>query len=98
MGLLLSAIRRHRNRQAKVDLTHAKELQDKAKTVRDLTTEYDSMRNLINLTNPELMLYRDLMRDAQMNTDPEKIKHYTDRMEDLEKEERTFKGRVGEIF
>lgn len=70
---------------AKVDLTHAKELQDKAKTVRDLTTEYDSMRNLINLTNPELMLYRDLMRDAQMNTDPEKIKHYTDRMEDLEK-------------
>ncbi|MDT2263962.1 hypothetical protein P7H12_10645 [Paenibacillus larvae] len=53
--------------------------------MRDLTTEYDSMRNLINLTNPELMLYRDLMRDAQMNTDPEKIKHYTDRMEDLEK-------------
>ncbi|MDT2288925.1 hypothetical protein P7H17_26705 [Paenibacillus larvae] len=35
---------------AKVDLTHAKELQDKAKIVRDLTTEYDSMRNLINLT------------------------------------------------
>ncbi|QHZ52303.1 phage tail tape measure protein [Paenibacillus larvae] len=70
---------------AKVDLTHAKELQDKAKTVRDLTTEYDSMRKRIRLNNDELMLYRDLMRDAQMNTDPEKIKHYTDRMEDLEK-------------
>ncbi|MCY9512441.1 phage tail tape measure protein, partial [Paenibacillus larvae] len=70
---------------AKVDLTHAKELQDKAKTVRDLTTEYDSMRNRIKLANPELMLYRDLMRDAEMNTDPEKIKHYAERMEDLEK-------------
>ncbi|MDT2262180.1 hypothetical protein P7H06_25535 [Paenibacillus larvae] len=54
LGAALPVIRRHRT-GGKVDLTHAKELQDKAKTVRDLTTEYDSMRNLINLTNPELM-------------------------------------------
>ncbi|MDT2287339.1 hypothetical protein P7H17_16660 [Paenibacillus larvae] len=73
LGLLLSAGKTASEQAAKVDLTHAKELQDKAKTVRDLTTEYDSMRNLINLTNPELMLYRDYGdADAQMNTDPEK--------------------------
>ncbi|MDT2236659.1 hypothetical protein P7H19_10620 [Paenibacillus larvae] len=69
---------------AKADLTHAKELQDKAKTVRDLTTEYDSMRNLINLLILSLC-FTGLDAGCADEHRPGKIKHYTDRMEDLEK-------------
>ncbi|WP_141543096.1 MULTISPECIES: phage tail tape measure protein [Bacillus cereus group] len=68
-----------------VNMDTYKEIGEQARTVDDLATQFDTMRGKINLSNDELLRYRDVMKEVERVENPEKKKALVDEMDRLAK-------------
>lgn len=88
VGVLSSAMI-HGKSQAEqykaVSMDTYKEIGEQARTVDDLATQFDTMRGKINLSNDELLRYRDVMKEVERVENPEKKKALVAEMDRLAK-------------
>lgn len=68
-----------------VSMDTYREIGEQARTVDDLATQFDEMRGKINLSNDELLRYRDVMKEVERVENPEKKKALVDEMDRLAK-------------
>lgn len=68
-----------------VSMDTYKEIGEQARKVDDLATQFDEMRGKINLSNDELLRYRDVMKEVERVENPEKKKALVAEMDRLAK-------------
>ncbi|MHA4044342.1 phage tail tape measure protein [Bacillus cereus] len=77
VGVLTSAMMHGKSEAEQykaVSMDTYKEIGEQARTVDDLATQFDTMRGKINLSNDELLRYRDAMKEVERVENPEKKK------------------------
>ncbi|PFC54105.1 phage tail tape measure protein [Bacillus cereus] len=88
VGVLTSAMMHGKSEAEQykaVSMDTYKEIGEQARTVDDLATQFDTMRGKINLSNDELLRYRDAMKEVERVENPEKKKALVDEMDRLAK-------------
>ncbi|KMP38880.1 tail tape measure protein [Bacillus cereus] len=88
VGLLTATLmggKKENEEYKEVSLDVYKQLGDQAKTVGDLTNQFDSMRGKIKLNNDELLHYKDVLGQVDKAENPEKKKKLTDELDRMAK-------------